>query len=177
MNMPSKRKVPEFYQRITNPIDLGTIEQNIATGVYLTPESFNADMNRLFANYVRFYGRTNEAGVAAIKLKKVYAEAKQQSLPKFENVLGKKPPPNFVKNKGSRSKGVSSTVCSRRGIFFVRFRRGRRHHSVYLRHAARRRSDDPVREVSGLATQRVRQGRRFGRELPLRTVRPEGCRL
>jgi histone-lysine N-methyltransferase ASH1L len=121
MNMPSKRKVPEFYQRITNPIDLGTIEQNIATGVYLTPESFNADMNRLFANYVRFYGRTNEAGVAAIKLKKVYAEAKQQSLPKFENVLGKKPPPNFVKNKGSRSKGVSSTVCSRRGIFFCPF--------------------------------------------------------
>ncbi|XP_068910676.1 histone-lysine N-methyltransferase ash1 isoform X6 [Tenebrio molitor] len=110
MNMPSKRKVPEFYQRITNPIDLGTIEQNIATGVYLTPESFNADMNRLFANYVRFYGRTNEAGVAAIKLKKVYAEAKQQSLPKFENVLGKKPPPNFVKNKGSRSKDEEEDI-------------------------------------------------------------------
>ncbi|KAJ3665929.1 hypothetical protein Zmor_001393 [Zophobas morio] len=103
INMPSKRKVPEFYQRTTNPIDLGTIEQNIATGVYLTPESFNSDMNRLFANYLRFYGRTNAVGVAAIKLKKIYAEAKQQSLPKFENVLGKKPPPNFISNK-SRSK-------------------------------------------------------------------------
>ncbi|XP_044257929.1 histone-lysine N-methyltransferase ash1 isoform X1 [Tribolium madens] len=96
--MPSKRKVPEFYQRITNPIDLATIEQNIATGYYLTPESFNSDMNRMFANYLQFYGRTKEIGVAAIKLKKVYVEAKQQSLPKFENVLGMKPS-NFVSNR------------------------------------------------------------------------------
>ncbi|RZC36921.1 histone-lysine N-methyltransferase ash1 [Asbolus verrucosus] len=109
MNMPSKRKVPEFYQRISNPIDLGTIEQNIGTGVYLTPESFNADMNRLFANYMRFYGRTNEVGVAAVKLKKIYAEAKQQSLPKFENVLGKKPPPNFVSNR-NRSKDEEEDI-------------------------------------------------------------------
>lgn len=99
MTMPSKRKVPEFYQRIPDPIDLSTIEQNIATGYYLTPESFNSDMNRLFANYLRFYGRTKEIGVAVIKLKKIYIEAKQESLPKFENVLGKKPPPNFVSHR------------------------------------------------------------------------------
>lgn len=99
MTMPSKRKVPEFYTRISDPIDLTTVEQNIATGVYKTPEAFNEDMNRLFANYIKFYGRTNDLGIAAAKLKKIYTEAKQQSLQKFEQALGQKPPPTFTSAK------------------------------------------------------------------------------
>lgn len=97
--MPSKRKVPEFYQTITDPIDLSTIEQNIATGVYISPEAFNGDMNRLFNNYIRFYGRSDHIGVAATKLKKIFMETKQKSLSKFEDLLGIKPPPTFASNK------------------------------------------------------------------------------
>lgn len=102
MTMPSKRKVPEFYTRITDPIDLSSIEQNIATGIYKTPNNFDEDFNKLFRNYIRFYGRTNEMGIAAAKLKKIYTESKQQSLPKFENTLGEKPPSNFVSNRKKR---------------------------------------------------------------------------
>lgn len=47
--LPTKRKVPEFYQRVQDPIDLATIEQNVATGVYKTPEAFDEDMSKLFA--------------------------------------------------------------------------------------------------------------------------------
>lgn len=99
MSMPSKRKVPEFYARIPEPIDLSTIEQNIATGVYKNPNSFDEDFNKLFRNYIRFHGRTNELGISAAKLKKIYTESKQQSLPKFEDTLGEKPPSNFVSNR------------------------------------------------------------------------------
>lgn len=99
MSLPSKRKVPEYYQRVTDPIDLNTVEQNIATGVYRSAENFDADMNRLFNNCVRFYGRTSELGIAATRLKKTFTEAKQKSLQKFEEVVGEKPPPAFVSNK------------------------------------------------------------------------------
>lgn len=99
MTIPSKRKVPEFYTRITDPIDLNSIEQNIATGIYKTPNTFDEDFNKLFRNYIRFYGRTSEMGISAAKLKKIYTESKQQSLTKFENTLGEKPPSNFVSNK------------------------------------------------------------------------------
>lgn len=97
--MPSKRKVPEFYARTNDPIDFVTIEQNIATGVYKNPNSFDEDFNKLFRNYIRFYGRTSEVGINAAKLKKIYTESKQHSLTKFENTLGVKPPQNFVSNR------------------------------------------------------------------------------
>lgn len=99
MTMPSKRKVPELYARISNPIDLSTIEQNIATGVYKTPEAFDDDFNLLFRNYIRFYGRTNEMGITATKLKKVYSDSKRGCLTKFEDTLGEKPPHKFVSNR------------------------------------------------------------------------------
>ena len=44
--LPAKRKMPEYYAKITEPIDLNTVEQNVDTGVYKTAESFDADMNR-----------------------------------------------------------------------------------------------------------------------------------
>lgn len=97
--MPSKRKVPEFYTRLTDPIDLSTIEQNIATGIYKTPSNFDDDFNKLFRNYIRFYGRTSEMGISAAKLKKIYTESKQQSLTKYEDTFGEKPPPNFVSTR------------------------------------------------------------------------------
>lgn len=97
--LPSKRKVPEYYQRITEPIDLTTIEQNIATGVYRSAENFDSDMNRLFNNCVKFYGRTSELGIAATRLKKVFSEAKESSLSRFEEIIGEKAPPNFASKK------------------------------------------------------------------------------
>ncbi|XP_023012167.2 histone-lysine N-methyltransferase ash1 isoform X1 [Leptinotarsa decemlineata] len=112
MTMPSKRKVPEFYTRLTNPIDLSTIEQNIATGIYKTPESFDEDFNKLFRDYIRFYGRTSEMGIGAAKLKKIYVDSKKQSLNKFEDALGAKPPPNFVSNrKKSEEEDIIRCIC------------------------------------------------------------------
>ncbi|CAH0553558.1 unnamed protein product [Brassicogethes aeneus] len=111
MTMPSKRKVPDYYVKITDPIDLSTIEQNIETGIYKTPNNFDEDMNKLFANHIKFYGRTSDVGVAATKLKKVYTDAKQQSLHKFEDALGKKPPMAFSKKKSNEEEDIIRCIC------------------------------------------------------------------
>lgn len=105
MILPSKRKMPDYYQKICEPIDLSTVEQNIATGVYREAEAFDADMNRVFTNCVRFYGRTSELGIAAARLKKVYQEAKMEVTKKFEEVVGEKTPNCFIYNK-NKSKFV-----------------------------------------------------------------------
>uniref|UniRef100_A0A6P7FLR0 Histone-lysine N-methyltransferase ash1 n=1 Tax=Diabrotica virgifera virgifera TaxID=50390 RepID=A0A6P7FLR0_DIAVI len=112
MTMPSKRKVPEFYTRLSNPLDLTTIEQNVATGVYKTAESFDDDFNLLFRNYIRFYGRTSEMGIGAAKLKKIYTDSKRDSLTKFEDTLGEKPPSAFVSNrKKSEEEDIIRCIC------------------------------------------------------------------
>ncbi|XP_060525871.1 histone-lysine N-methyltransferase ash1 isoform X2 [Cylas formicarius] len=112
MQLPSKRKVPEFYQRVSNPIDIATIEQNIATGVYKSPQAFDEDITRLFVSFSKFYGRTSDTGICATKLKKIYADTKQRSLAKLEDVLGAKPPPTFVNNrKKHEEEDIIRCIC------------------------------------------------------------------
>lgn len=96
MSVPSKRKLPQYYQRISEPIDLNTIEHNIVTGVYKTVESFDSNMNRLFANNVKFYGRTSDLGIAATRLRKIYNVAKLDFVSQLEEILGESPPASFV---------------------------------------------------------------------------------
>jgi hypothetical protein len=95
LTLPSKRKLPQYYQRVTDPIDLCTLEQNIVTGFYRTVESFDQDMGRLFNNNVRFFGRTSELGIAATRLRKAYNLAKADFLAQIEDILGESPPASF----------------------------------------------------------------------------------
>ncbi|GLV31179.1 absent small or homeotic discs 1 [Carabus blaptoides fortunei] len=113
INLPSKRKLPEYYQRITDPIDLTIIEQNIATGIYRTIEAFDSDMNKLFANSVRFFGRTSELGIAATRLRKVYGQGKLDCLSQLEDVLGEKAPTTFIgqKDPGDEEEDVIRCIC------------------------------------------------------------------
>lgn len=97
MQMPSKRKLPDFYVRLNEPIDFQTIEQNIDNGLYKTPKQFDNDVNKLFNDYIRYYGRTSDNGINILKLKKIYNDIKMESTSKFEVVLGEKP--NFFTNK------------------------------------------------------------------------------
>ena len=110
LTMPSKRKVPEYYTRVVDPIDLSVIEQNIANGVYKTPDSFNTDMNLLFSNAIKYYGRTSENGIAATRLKKIYVECKKLYVAKFEDTLGEKPSSNFVSSETKGKFMISDTL-------------------------------------------------------------------
>ena len=110
MTLPSKKKYPNYYNRVGEPIDLAMIEKNILTGTYTSAEVFDRDVMRLFANNLRFFGRNTEVGQMAIGLRKVYSECKLQFKPLLEEVLGEDglPPPfaNCTPNEGK------NTYCS-----------------------------------------------------------------
>lgn len=103
MNLPSKRKSPDYYQQINDPIDLATIEQNITSGVYKVAEKFDLDMGRVLNNAIKYYGRTSEKGIAATRLKKAFCEVKLKNLSKLESKLGVKPSITFL-SKRNKSK-------------------------------------------------------------------------
>ncbi|KAH1005289.1 hypothetical protein HUJ04_006302 [Dendroctonus ponderosae] len=110
--LPSKRKLPEFFQKVQDPIDLSTIEQKVATGVYKTPEAFDMDMIKLFSGFAKFYGRNSDVGIAVAKLKKLYMATKQNNLPKLEGVLGNKPPPAFANcKKTNHEEDIIRCIC------------------------------------------------------------------
>lgn len=98
-SLPAKKKVPLYYTRISDPIDLTTLEQNINTGKYSTIEAFDLDVKRLFSNNVRFYGRTSELGIAATRLKRIYNMAKLAVIPQLEEILGESLPASFLPEK------------------------------------------------------------------------------
>ncbi|XP_018023901.2 histone-lysine N-methyltransferase ASH1L, partial [Hyalella azteca] len=88
MSLPSKKKHPNYYVRVGEPIDLTMIEKNILTGTYKTAESFDSDVMRLFHNSLRYFGRNTPTGRLAVGLRRVYSECKLQFKPLLEEVLG-----------------------------------------------------------------------------------------
>nr|CAD7255866.1 unnamed protein product [Timema shepardi] len=113
LSLPSKRKLPAYYQRVSDPIDLATLEQNIVTGAYKTVESFDQDMCRLFNNNVRFFGRTSDLGIVATRLRKVYNQAKVDVKMQLEEVLGEAPPATFIPDHdpGDEEEDVIRCIC------------------------------------------------------------------
>ncbi|XP_046677984.1 histone-lysine N-methyltransferase ASH1L isoform X2 [Homalodisca vitripennis] len=114
VTLPSKRKLPQYYQRVTEPIDLTMVEQNIVTGVYKTVESFDQDMCRLFSNNVRFHGRTSDIGIAATRLRKIYSVAKFDYVDQLREILGESLPATFIpeqEDPGAEEEDVIRCIC------------------------------------------------------------------
>ena len=57
MSLPSKRKKPEYYEAIEDPIHLGHIRQKIVSGAYKNADEFEEDMTKVFENARAYYGR------------------------------------------------------------------------------------------------------------------------
>ncbi|KAK4303465.1 hypothetical protein Pmani_024522 [Petrolisthes manimaculis] len=116
MTLPSKKKYPNYYSRVGEPIDLALVEKNILTGHYVTAEGFDRDVMRLFANNLRYFGRNTEVGQMAVGLRKVYSECKLQFKPLLEEVLGEDAlPPAFANsspNEEFEDEDVIRCVCN-----------------------------------------------------------------
>lgn len=48
--MRSHRRNADYYEKISDPLDLATIEKQILTGYYKTVEAFDGDMLKVFRN-------------------------------------------------------------------------------------------------------------------------------
>ncbi|XP_038073258.1 histone-lysine N-methyltransferase ASH1L-like isoform X2 [Patiria miniata] len=88
MNRPSKKRNQDYYQRISDPIDLSTIERHIMSGYYKTVERFDDHFMRVFRNAERYHGKKSELGKDASALRKAYLKAKLDNAKFFEDILG-----------------------------------------------------------------------------------------
>ncbi|XP_070541965.1 histone-lysine N-methyltransferase ASH1L-like isoform X2 [Ptychodera flava] len=88
MNLPSKKRNLDYYEKITDPIDLNTVEQNIMTGQYKTVEAFEEDIMRVLRNAEKYNGKKSEMGKDVGKLRKSYQTAKSDVQYQLEEILG-----------------------------------------------------------------------------------------
>lgn len=113
MALPPKRKLPDYYEKLQEPIDLAAIEQSIENGQYKTAEQFDQDVIRLFDNNVRFFGRTSEIGIAAARLRKLYLGCKADFVSPITEATGLPPSQAFLPPRGSTAgeEDVIRCIC------------------------------------------------------------------
>ncbi|KAJ8665327.1 hypothetical protein QAD02_006989 [Eretmocerus hayati] len=112
ISLPPKRKLPEYYEKVHDPIDLNIIDQNIDNGQYKTAEQFDQDVIRMFDNYVRYHGRTSEVGIAAARLRKIYLGSKADFVLPITEATGIPPSQAFLPRRGSAGEeDVIRCIC------------------------------------------------------------------
>lgn len=114
ITLPSKRRVPNYYQKVSDPIDLTTIANNIEIGVYDTVIGFDSDILKLLTNNMKYYGRTSDLGIISTRLRKIYNLAKLEFVSKIEGILEKAIPEAFIaekNNPGGDQDDVVRCIC------------------------------------------------------------------
>ncbi|XP_062556034.1 histone-lysine N-methyltransferase ash1-like isoform X2 [Armigeres subalbatus] len=86
--LPSKKKVPLYYERIPRPIDLAQIQANIEQGSYKQPKAFEEDLLIMLSNAVKYFGIGSPEGVASEKLKEHYYICKQRQVDRLIAYVG-----------------------------------------------------------------------------------------
>jgi histone-lysine N-methyltransferase ASH1L len=85
--LPSRKKHPNYYILIPDPIDFNTIERTVNTGTYISPGHFDRDILRLFQNNLRYFGRKSPEGSASLHLRKLYNTIKSEYLNSLSEVI------------------------------------------------------------------------------------------
>ncbi|GAB0086330.1 Histone-lysine N-methyltransferase ash1 [Sergentomyia squamirostris] len=75
--LPSKKKLPQYYEKVIKPIDMTQIEAKVERGEYKNPSAFDEDVQRLFNNVMLFYPSTSDEAKAAQSLMTLFANKKQ----------------------------------------------------------------------------------------------------
>ncbi|XP_043936099.1 histone-lysine N-methyltransferase ASH1L isoform X2 [Protopterus annectens] len=88
LSLPPRKKNPEYYEKITDPLDLITIEKQILIGHYKTVEAFDTDMLKVFRNAEKFYGRKSPIGRDVCRLRKAYYNARHESSAQIDEIVG-----------------------------------------------------------------------------------------
>uniref|UniRef100_A0A8C5VJJ2 Histone-lysine N-methyltransferase ASH1L n=1 Tax=Microcebus murinus TaxID=30608 RepID=A0A8C5VJJ2_MICMU len=88
LNLPPKKKNADYYEKISDPLDLITIEKQILTGYYKTVEAFDADMLKVFRNAEKYYGRKSPIGRDVCRLRKAYYNARHEASAQIDEIVG-----------------------------------------------------------------------------------------
>lgn len=66
--------MPDYFEKVKKPMDLGTIKRKMDAGDYNTAEEFEADVKQIFENCYAYWGRTHEMSAAAERFQKSFEE-------------------------------------------------------------------------------------------------------
>ncbi|NXB55612.1 ASH1L methyltransferase, partial [Struthidea cinerea] len=88
LNLPPKKKNADYYEKISDPLDLATIEKQILTGYYKTVEAFDGDMLKVFRNAEKYYGRKSPTGRDVCRLRKAYYNARHEAAAQIDEIVG-----------------------------------------------------------------------------------------
>nr|XP_056709686.1 histone-lysine N-methyltransferase ASH1L [Euleptes europaea] len=88
LNLPPKKKNADYYEKISDPLDLTTIEKQILTGYYKTVEAFDGDMLKVFRNAEKYYGRKSPIGRDVCRLRKAYYNARHEAGAQIDEIVG-----------------------------------------------------------------------------------------
>lgn len=82
--------IPTYYETITQPMDLGTLEQKLKERVYNTANDFMADFELIVSNSAKFNGDTHAVTYAALSFKAYFVKV-MNGIPKGAAAVA--PPP------------------------------------------------------------------------------------
>ncbi|KAM8884471.1 histone-lysine N-methyltransferase ASH1L isoform 1-T1 [Synchiropus picturatus] len=88
VNLPSRKRNSQYYEKVSDPLDLSTIEKQILTGHYKTVESFDTDMLKVFRNAEKYYGRKSSVGRDVCRLRKAYYSARNEAAVQIDEIVG-----------------------------------------------------------------------------------------
>ncbi|XP_075464260.1 histone-lysine N-methyltransferase ASH1L isoform X3 [Ascaphus truei] len=88
LNLPSKKKNLDYYEKISEPLDLLTIEKQILIGYYKTVEAFDTDMLKVFRNAEKYHGRKSQIGRDVCRLRKAYYSARHEAAAQIDEIVG-----------------------------------------------------------------------------------------
>ncbi|XP_054619165.1 histone-lysine N-methyltransferase ASH1L isoform X1 [Dunckerocampus dactyliophorus] len=88
VNLPSRKRNTHYYEKVSDPLDLSTIEKQILTGHYKTVEAFDTDMLKVFRNAEKYYGRKSSIGRDVCRLRKAYYSARNEAAVQIDEIVG-----------------------------------------------------------------------------------------
>ena len=122
---PVKLMIPQYFNVIKNPMDLGTIERKLKSEQYPTVKGVVDDLNLMVDNAVLFNGAQHIVAQEGLKLKATF-EKQMSNLPKPDVVEEKKPkkakqpPPPRRESRGSQANAQQATTgASPQGTTFA----------------------------------------------------------
>lgn len=69
---PIKFNIPDYYNIIKDPMDLGTLKGKLKSGIYKKAEEFEGDMLRIFSNCILYNGENSGVSVMCKQVKEEY---------------------------------------------------------------------------------------------------------
>lgn len=105
-----KLNIPDYFQVIKHPMDLGTVKEKLSSGSYVTPSGFASDVRLTFANAMTYNPPGNDVHVMADVMAKFF-EARWKQIEKkvgtIEQPTAKREIPGDKKEaKTGEAKGV-----------------------------------------------------------------------